>query len=164
MSEQTWTPQFRAPASTVTKVLRSPAFIHSRERAHEIIDDPIALRELGETVDGLDYTNTPLAGVADRVAAACRFLYARADYLDSGPGSEPSTDSPAPGPASPPLPGGGPRERLIVAALHYLVTPVDLVPDARIGGYVDDVLLLSWVFGAAVTELETYLVDDDAEQ
>lgn len=54
------------------------------------------------------------------------------------------------------------RERLLVAGLHYLVTPDDLVPDFRPGGYVDDVLLLSWVFGAAVSELEPYLDDSAA--
>jgi uncharacterized membrane protein YkvA (DUF1232 family) len=52
------------------------------------------------------------------------------------------------------------RERLIIAALHYLITPVDLVPDFRPGGYIDDVLLLSWVFGAAVNELEPFLDED----
>ena len=52
------------------------------------------------------------------------------------------------------------RERLIVAALDYLITPVDLVPDFRVGGYIDDVLLLSWVFGVAATELEPFLEED----
>jgi uncharacterized membrane protein YkvA (DUF1232 family) len=55
-----------------------------------------------------------------------------------------------------------------VATLHYLITPDDLVPDFRAGGYIDDVLLLSWVFGAAVNELAPYLPNDpdflDAEE
>jgi hypothetical protein len=29
-----------------------------------------------------------------------------------------------------------------------------------VGGYLDDVLMLSWVFGAAAAELEPYLEDD----
>ena len=52
------------------------------------------------------------------------------------------------------------RQRLVVAGLHYLITPDDLVPDFRAGGYLDDVLLLSWVFGAAVNELAPHLADD----
>ncbi len=52
------------------------------------------------------------------------------------------------------------RQRLVVASLHYLITPDDLVPDFRAGGYIDDALLLTWVFGAAVNELAPYLVDD----
>jgi len=54
------------------------------------------------------------------------------------------------------LPDVGSRVRLIVASLHYLITPVDLVPDFRAGGYIDDVLVLSWIFGAAVDELDAY--------
>lgn len=162
MSEQSWKPRLRAEESTVTKVLRSPAFIHSRERSYEIIDDPIALRRLAEQVQRLDYSDSPLSAVEDRVAAAFRFLYARADHLDSGP--KDGSRTPRGEASSPPAPGGGARERLVVAALHYLVTPVDLVPDMRIGGYIDDVMLLSWVFGAAVTELETYLVDDPDDE
>lgn len=56
------------------------------------------------------------------------------------------------------------RERLIVAALHYLITPVDLIPDFRAGGYIDDVLLMSWVFGNAVNELDPHLADQSSSQ
>jgi len=150
VNEQSWKPLFRIPKSTITKVLHSPAFIHSRERAGSVVDDAAALRALVEVVEGLDYANPPLSTIADRVAAAVRFLAARADRLET------DTEALAEGTATP---GSAARERLVVAALDYLVTPVDLVPDFRPGGYVDDVLLLSWVFGAAATELEPYLED-----
>ena len=39
------------------------------------------------------------------------------------------------------------------------MTPVDMVPDFQIGGYIDDVILLSWIFGAAYQQLEPYLED-----
>ena len=150
MSEQSWKPMFRAPESTITKVLRSASFNSSRERVHEIMDDPTALRQLAQSVRSLNYTSAPLSAIADRVAAGYRLLLARADGLElSGDGGAASTS-----------PGGSARERLIVAALHYLITPVDVVPDFRVGGYLDDVLLLSWVFGAAVAELEPYLEDE----
>lgn len=151
MSEQSWKPMFRSPDSTITKVLRSAAFDTSRERAHDIMDDAKQLRQLAQAVRTLNYTDAPLSAIADRVAAGHRLLVARADALEH-PGVGPAT----------PSPGGGARERLIVAALHYLITPLDVVPDFRVGGYLDDVLLLSWVFGAAAAELEPYLEDDTA--
>ncbi len=150
MSEQNWKPTFRAPDSTITKVLHSASFSSSRERAHEIMNDPKALRHLAQAVRSLNYTKTPLSAIADRVAAGYRLVVARADALES----------PEDHPAAVTSPGGSARERLVVAALHYLVTPVDVVPDFRVGGYLDDVLLLSWVFGAAVAELEPYLEDE----
>ena len=161
MSEQSWKPLFRTPASTVTKVLRSSAFVASRERSRALMDDAAGLRELADVVETLDYENAPLSAIADRVAAAVRFLRATAERLETDPGPDGgSAPRQQPTAAEPAAAAGATRERLIVAALHYLVTPVDLVPDFRAGGYIDDVLLLSWVFGAAVTQLEPYLVDE----
>jgi uncharacterized membrane protein YkvA (DUF1232 family) len=145
MSEQSWRPLFRNPTSTVTKVLRSPAFLHSRERATALIESPDELRSLADRVEVLDHANAPLSAVADRVFGAVRFLRSVADRLDGG---------------TPPSPPGAARERLLVASLLYLVTPDDLVPDFRPGGYIDDVLLLTWVFGVAVIELEPHLAAD----
>lgn len=141
VTEQSWTPLFRTPTSTITKVLKSPAFLHARERAAVTIESAGDLRALADATERLDQANAPLSAVADRVAAAVRFLRATADGLDNGVRTAPNAA----------------RERLLVAGLHYLVTPDDLVPDFKPGGYVDDVLLLSWVFGAAVHELEPYL-------
>lgn len=178
MPEQTWIPRFRTPRATITKVLRSPAFAESRERAGAIGDDPEALRRLAETVETLDHTQAPLSAVADRVAAAVRFLRARADRLESLPGSPTTTStttepdnragrsSPDPTAGTEPMStaaGDAARERLIIAALDYLVTPMDLVPDGRVGGYIDDVFLLGWVFGAAVNELSPYLEEPESD-
>jgi uncharacterized membrane protein YkvA (DUF1232 family) len=148
MTEQSWQPLFRASASTVTKVLRSPAFLHARARAATVIESAGELRALADSVDTLDHENAPLSAIADRVAAAVRFLRATAEALEG----RPTTTS---------LPGAShaARGRLLVASLIYLVTPVDLVPDFRAGGYIDDVLLLAWVFGAAAQELEPYLAE-----
>ena len=154
MSEPQWTPVSRAPASTLTKVLRSPAFFHSREAAASIIESPAELHSLAAQVEALDCNAAPLCTIADRVAAAVRFLRATADRLGSG-----SAGTPDAGPGEPlagragSTAGDAARERLVVASLHYLITPDDLVPDFRPGGYLDDVLLLSWVFGAASIEL-----------
>ena len=157
MSEQDWRPRFRHPRSTVTKVLRSPAFEHSREHAAAMVDDAEALRSLTLLVEDLDHSSAPLSTVSDRVAAAVLLLRAMADRVDGGVGQASVED----GSAAASAPGSAARERLVVAALHYLVTPVDLIPDFRAGGYVDDVLLLSWIFGAAAADLEPYLTEDD---
>lgn len=148
MTEPSWKPRFRAPQATVTKVLRSPSFSDSRACATEIIDDAVSLRELADVVEIIDNSDAPLSAIADRVAAAVGLLRARADLLDSGT-------------AAPIVAGDAVRERLVVAALHYLVTPVDLVPDFKVGGYVDDVMLLGWVSGVAARELEPYLEGGD---
>jgi uncharacterized membrane protein YkvA (DUF1232 family) len=149
VSQQSWKPLFRAPKGTVTKVLASPAFLASREQASVIIKDPGALRALADTAEGLEYEDAPLSAIADRVVAALRLLRDRAAEVEAG--------------LDPPAAGRDARVRLILASLHYLITPVDLVPDFRAGGYIDDVLLLSWVFGAASNELEPYLDGIDAE-
>lgn len=152
MTEQSWKPLFRTPKSTVTKVLQSPAFAASRERSGALIEDPEALRDLAAQVETLDHENAPLSAISDRVEAAVRFLRAEADGLDAGSAAHLDTSA-----------SQAARRRLIVAALHYLITPVDLVPDFRVGGYIDDVLLLSWVFGAAADELEPFLAHDPAD-
>lgn len=149
MSEQSWLPVFRSPRSTVTRVLRSHAFLTSRARAGVLVDDPGALRALADKVETLDHENAPLSAISDQVAAAVSLLRARADSLDARTEPDPGA-------------GRATRERLIVSALDYLVTPVDLIPDFRAGGYIDDVLLLTWVFGNAVNELEPFLADESA--
>jgi uncharacterized membrane protein YkvA (DUF1232 family) len=158
MTDENWKPLFRASTSTVSKVLRSQAFLHSREVSADIAEDPVKLRALADSVEKLDHRNQPLAVIADRASAAVRFLRARADDLDTA-ASACHSDAKAAEALTGPLPNAGvaARERLLVAGLHYLVTPVDLVPDFRPGGYIDDVLLLAWVFGVAVSELAPYL-------
>ena len=161
MTEQEWKPLFRTPTSTVTKILRSHAFLRSRERSATIVESSHELRALADLVDTLDQSGAPLAAVADRVAAAVRFLRARAIRLDDA--AVPSQNSPdmtEPEDIGAPSAGIATRERLLVASLHYLVTPVDLVPDFKAGGYSDDVFLLAWVFGVATNELTPYLSED----
>jgi len=161
MTDENWKPLLRASTSTLTKVLHSSAFSHSREHAAAIAEDPDELRALADSVEKLDYHDPPLAVVADRVGAAVRLLRTRATELDA---TDPVGDRGVH--ASQPLTGRSSgagvatRERLLVASLHYLVTRVDLVPDFRPGGYIDDVVLLAWVSGVATSELTPYLTDD----
>jgi hypothetical protein len=162
MTEQSWKPLFRTPTSTITKVLKSPAFLHARRRAAATVDSAEELRALADAVELLDHVEAPLSAVADRVFAAVRFLRSTADAVEA---AQVGDDEPTPdaADAAGPTASSAARARLLVAGLHYLVTPDDLVPDFRAGGYIDDVLLLSWVFGAAVHELEPYLPEDPPE-
>lgn len=158
MSEQSWKPLFRTPTSTLTRVLRSSAFLHSRARAAAILESPSELRSLADLVQALDYTDAPLSTVADRVAAGVRFLRSTADRHETDPEGGPRTDTVGKPPEErSPTASIAARERLVVASLHYLITPDDVVPDFRAGGYVDDVLLLTWVSGVAVNELARFL-------
>ena len=171
MTDENWKPLFRAPTSTITKVLRSPAFRRSRERSAAIAESPDKLRALADSVETLDHLHAPLAVVADRLVAAVRFLRARAEDLETkdletkDPETKDSASESGSGASELPIgrsPSAGvaTRERLLVASLDYLVTPVDLVPDFQAGGYIDDVVLLAWVFGVATSELAPYLTDD----
>ncbi len=160
MTDESWKPRFRAATSTITKVLRSPAFLHSRERSAAIAEDPDKLRALADSIERLDHLNAPLAVVADRLVAAVRFLHARAKDLKTADAARDSGSTAVELPERLTSAGVATRERLLVASLDYLVTPVDLVPDFRPGGYIDDVVLLAWVFGVATNELAPYLPDD----
>ena len=161
MTEQTWTPQFRTSTPTVTKILRSHTFLRSRERSVNIVESSEELRALADLVDTLDQASGPLAAVADRVAAAVRFLRDRANRLDDAAAlTHNSRHVAKPKNSDAPSAGVATRERLLVASLYYLVTPDDLVPDFRAGGYIDDVILLAWVFGVATNELARYLADE----
>jgi len=164
MAEDNWKPTSRTPGSTLTKILRSPAFLRARERSTGILESPAELRALADQVESLDRTSAPLSAVGDQVEAAVRFLRARADALQRPAPPRDAREPPTELPAEAAPPRGAPagvaaRERLLVASLNYLVTPLDLVPDFRAGGYVDDVFLLAWVFGAATNELSPHSGD-----
>ena len=164
MDEENWKPTFRTSGSTLTKILRSPAFLRARERSTGILESPAELRALADQVESLDRTMAPLSAVADQVDAAVRFLRARADASQAqAPSGDVHTSRAEPSAEAASLAGApagvAARERLLVASLNYLVTPLDLVPDFRAGGYVDDVFLLAWVFGAASNELSPHSGD-----
>lgn len=46
---------------------------------------------------------------------------------------------------------------LIVAAILYLVTPIDVIPDFIVGvGYMDDAAVLAWVLKAVSAEVDAF--------
>ncbi|NLL81930.1 MAG: DUF1232 domain-containing protein [Tissierellia bacterium] len=45
---------------------------------------------------------------------------------------------------------------LVVIGLLYLVTPIDLIPDFAIGGFIDDAAVIAYILKKIQTELEAY--------
>lgn len=161
MGEQTWKPLFRGDTATISEVMQSPAFEFSRSEARRILENRSELLRLADQVEAIDQTNAPLGAISDQLADAVRFVRAKA--VEAQGTREHGVDLPttASGAIVETQVEGAvsaARERLVVAALHYLVTLDDLVPDFQPGGYIDDVLVLSWILGAAVDELAPYRV------
>lgn len=45
---------------------------------------------------------------------------------------------------------------LMILALLYFLSPIDLIPDLLIGGFIDDAALLAWVLAKVKTEIDNY--------
>lgn len=135
----------------VQRVLASMAFRRSREASARIVDDPDSLRDLAESVRDRGFDEGALEPVSDRIDAALNLLEDRAELLESLPADEPTPAALAPAAAA--------RQRLIVAAMHYLTRKVDVVPDDAPGGDVDDVVVVREVLGTAESDLAPYLQD-----
>ncbi len=164
MDDSSWTPLFRAPSPSITRVMQSQAFRRARVQSSAVMGSATELRELAAQVARLDLQAPPLSAVSDQVTAAVGFVRATAERLASDAMPDPyhppqEAKAQAGSPAS-----VAARERLTIATLLYLITPDDLLPDFRPGGYLDDVLVLAWVLGAAANELAPYMdVDSGAE-
>lgn len=134
----------------VQRLLRSTAFRESREASSEICDDATSLRDLTERVRHRGYAEGEMSDLADRIAAALHLLDDRAEHLRCE------------GPAVPPA--RATRHRLLVAALHYLARPDDVLPDEASRGDIDDVVVLREVLGTAEDDLRPYLAAVDASK
>ena len=45
---------------------------------------------------------------------------------------------------------------IIVAAIIYLVSPIDAIPDFIVGGFIDDMSVIAWAFSKVGKELKMY--------
>ena len=45
---------------------------------------------------------------------------------------------------------------LIILGLLYFLSPIDLIPDILIGGFIDDAALLAWIANKVSSELSHY--------
>ena len=48
------------------------------------------------------------------------------------------------------------RLLIVIAALLYVIDPIDMVPDFIIGGFLDDVTVIGWAITKVAQELEDY--------
>jgi hypothetical protein len=110
-----------------------------------IVTDPVRLRRLCHDVETKDLGAGEPGLVRPDLAAALALTSGLAEEIEAT---------------------GSPRDngsvqqahlRLVVAALHYLVTEQDVIPDDHLGGLLDDRAILAWVFRAAHDELAPYL-------
>lgn len=53
---------------------------------------------------------------------------------------------------------------MIIAALLYLVSPIDFIPDFLIGGFIDDIGIIMWVFKKTKEEIEFFLEWEDSQK
>ena len=53
---------------------------------------------------------------------------------------------------------------MIVAALLYLIAPIDFIPDFLIGGFVDDIAIIMWVFRKTKEEIDFFLEWEDNQK
>ena len=48
------------------------------------------------------------------------------------------------------------RLLIVIAALLYVIDPIDMVPDFFVGGFLDDVTVIGWAITIVAQELEDY--------
>lgn len=116
----------------------SKYFAKARARARKMLDDPGALRRVADQSyrSGAARSGS-FAGVMDDFRTLVRLVvaYARGNYREI------PADSLA----------------LVVAGLIYVVSPLDLVPDALpVVGYLDDAVVVGWVIKSVREELDAF--------
>jgi uncharacterized membrane protein YkvA (DUF1232 family) len=116
----------------------SKYFGNARARAQKMLDDPEALKRVAdESYRSGASRSGPFAGVMDDFKTLVRLVvaYARGNYREIPP------DSLA----------------LVVAGLLYVVSPLDLLPDALpVVGFMDDAVVIGWVIKSVRHELDAF--------
>jgi len=113
-------------------------FANARARAQRMLDDPEALRRVAdESYRSGASRSGPFAAVMDDFRTLVRLVvaYARDNYRDIPPESL----------------------ALVVAGLVYVVSPIDLLPDAVPAlGFMDDTVVVAWVIKSVRQELDAF--------
>ncbi|MGZ4451201.1 MAG: YkvA family protein [Nocardioides sp.] len=114
-------------------------FTNARTRARRMIDDPEALERVAQESSSRTSADTSghFSGVLDDFRTLVRLVvaYARGQYREIPPDSL----------------------VLVVAGLLYVVSPLDLIPDAvPVIGMADDAVVVGWVIKAVREELEAF--------
>ena len=112
-------------------------FAQARARASSMVNDPEALKRVArEAGESSAQRSGAFTAVVEDFRTLIRLVvaYARGHYRDI------------------------PTEQLVVvvAALIYVVSPVDLLPDMLPGGFLDDAFVVGWVIKALRSELDAF--------
>ena len=115
-----------------------PWFRRERKKAKRLVRDPAAvLRTLDAAGEKARNARGPLARVFDDLQVAIRLArsWARREYKGVTRGTI----------------------AVVVGGLLYLLSPIDAIFDGiPVLGFIDDALVLSWVFGQVRAELEAF--------
>lgn len=119
---------------------RSPFFAKALRRARRILEDPQALVQLAKDAEGkaAGLTSGPLSGVLDELKVLLRLIraYGKGEYRKVS----------------------WKTMVLVVGAVLYLVSPVDVIPDFILGsGLVDDATVLAFVYRKVHKEVAEFL-------
>ncbi len=119
---------------------RSTFFAQAQRRARRILKDPDQLVQLARKVEGKAASGLrsgPMSGALDELKALLRLVraYAKGDYRKI------SWESMV----------------VVVGALLYLVSPIDVIPDFLLGsGFLDDAGVLAFAFRRVHKEVEEF--------
>ena len=128
----------QSSAALAKKAPTSNFFRNAQKRARSIIQDPDKMRKLAEESSSKAGGKAgPFAEVIGELKTMVRLVtaYAKGDYRDIS----------------------AETLLLVVGALIYVVSPIDLIPDAIPGvGLLDDVAVVTWVVGRVRRELDDF--------
>jgi len=120
------------------KLLWKPWFRRERKKAERLVENPVAvLRAAEHAADRAQTARGPLARIWNDLQTALRLAraWSRRDYRGVTRGSI----------------------VLVVAGLLYLLSPIDAIIDAiPVLGFLDDALVLGWVFRQVRWELDAF--------
>lgn len=120
-------------------------FANARARARQMLEDPEALRRIADESDHSEAVRSgPFAAVIEDFRTLVRLVvaYARGQYREIPPDSL----------------------VLVVAGLLYVVSPLDLIPDAvPVVGFADDAVVVGWVIKSVRHELDAFRAWEDEQ-
>lgn len=110
---------------------KAEEYAHDPRKAKKLLDDAV------KKAKGYERNRGPLAEVWSYLTALFRLLrdYIRADYRD--------------------IPWGS--IVLVIGAIIYFVSPIDLIPDILPGGFIDDAAVIAFVVAQIKVDLDNFL-------
>ena len=110
---------------------KAEEYVHDPKKAKKLLDDAV------KKTKSFDKSRGPLGEVWSYLTALFRLLkaYIQKDYRD--------------------IPWGS--MVLVIVAIIYFVSPVDLIPDILPGGYIDDAAVIAFVVAQIKVDLDNFM-------